>query len=222
MGHRQQRAFSPSGTPRGALVIACAVVLAGGLAGCNAFDPDLDDTPFRCGASEPVCPEGYVCSGEVCQRSGSQPDPVDGAAVVDASLVDSPPAIDCEDDEEENDTVATSTNTEVPDPSIDHRYVDLTICDDDVDLFRFAIAEAGQTIHVQVETGAGAPLSLAIVSSTGEVLVSGEVVGGDPTKLELTADMLPAGMDYFAKVTAAAGGQNSYDILLACSGTDCS
>ena len=66
------------------------VVLLGALCqllfafGCNTFDPDLGDEPFRCGAEEPRCPDGYECdeSTQVC-FSG---EPGGGAALVDGGL----------------------------------------------------------------------------------------------------------------------------------------
>lgn len=193
--------------------IICLVAVSLAFAGCNAFDPDLSDTPFRCGETEPVCPEGYACSGEVCQRITGDDEPaLDAPQGADAALIDAPPTINCVDAEEENDTTATATSTGIPDASSDHRYPDLSICDDDVDLFRFSLT-AGDTAVVQVETGNGAPLSVAILSATGEPIAKGEPVDGDPTRLEVIA-MPPAGMDYFAEVRAIAGGENAYEILI--------
>ena len=31
------------------------------LGACTPFAPDLDDTPYLCGDSEPRCPDGYGC-----------------------------------------------------------------------------------------------------------------------------------------------------------------
>ncbi len=44
------------------------------LGGCNGFEPKLGDIPFKCGNSEPKCPEGYVCrtsgGSSICVKPG--------------------------------------------------------------------------------------------------------------------------------------------------------
>ena len=60
----------------------CLAILVAA-AGC--FAPDLGSTPFRCGAGEPPCPDGYQCAGDqVCRRPGEAPPP-DAMRLVDAA-----------------------------------------------------------------------------------------------------------------------------------------
>jgi hypothetical protein len=44
------------------------------LTACNPYDPDLGDTPFRCGSQDPVCPSGYACVSGLCERDVGGPD----------------------------------------------------------------------------------------------------------------------------------------------------
>lgn len=39
------------------------VLLLALLAACNPYDPNLGDSPFKCGTDEPRCPSGYVAVG---------------------------------------------------------------------------------------------------------------------------------------------------------------
>ncbi len=32
--------------------------------GCNPYDPDLGEVPFKCGMTEPRCPEGFACKDD--------------------------------------------------------------------------------------------------------------------------------------------------------------
>src|SRR5688572_4754076 len=102
--------------------LAVVVVAVAAAAGCNAYDPDLGDRPFRCGAVEPRCPDGYSCnvraSGDAfCER---------GQLTVD---IDSGVALGCEgDDSEPNDRMDIATTTPIPLESSEFRMSGLKIC----------------------------------------------------------------------------------------------
>ena len=63
--------------PAGAAVLSSVTLLVA-LGACTPYDPDLGNTPFFCGATDPKCPDGYTCqmSGAgsgVCTKGGTAP-----------------------------------------------------------------------------------------------------------------------------------------------------
>lgn len=53
-----------------------AALLCCGLAGIllgGCSDLDLGEIPFTCNPGEPKCPDGYVCTADVCHREGECP-----------------------------------------------------------------------------------------------------------------------------------------------------
>src|SRR5688572_12730478 len=124
------------------------IVATAGLAfaaGCNPYNPELSDEPFRCGTSDPQCPDGYVCDErspeeKICVRS----DLIDDT---DASVDEGPDAaFFCNNDTqlEPNETINAATQIPIPDNGRDYELQALAICPDiDVDVFRFRVAVTG-------------------------------------------------------------------------------
>ena len=103
-------------SPRSSLVTRlaglAAVATLAALGACNPYDPDLGDSPFRCGTSDPKCPDGYECmvysdTLQLCERGAdtSSPD-----ARIDGS------GLTCNDDSsvEPNDDINTAWTTPIP------------------------------------------------------------------------------------------------------------
>jgi hypothetical protein len=78
--------------PLRSLLVCAALALA-----CNPYDPDLGDTPFRCGTDEPRCPDGYVAVEEsvvrcICERAATAPDGGPSDYVCDGDPFENPNA----------------------------------------------------------------------------------------------------------------------------------
>ena len=202
-------------------VLAAALVL-----GCNPYDPNLGDRPFRCGTDSPRCPEGFSCVAdeqnpvfEVCVREGASP-------TVDAGEPGAPDAMmgpfTCNDDSEiePNDSTAAATTTPIPDQADTYRLVALAICPaGDVDVFRFRVDESGRNIRVEVEyTQAQGQLVLDILNSTGVSIKTG--TQESPTLLSAEVANAPSGV-YYAQVQADPAiptTENNYNVEIITSG----
>src|SRR5687767_11496553 len=110
-----------------ALMTSALLALAAA-AGCNSYDPDLGQAPFRCGSSEPRCPRDYTCvtysdTEEICENLNLVE--VDGGDGDGGGL-------DCADDSqiEPNDSADLATDTQIPQSQDDYRLVGLAICPD--------------------------------------------------------------------------------------------
>jgi hypothetical protein len=147
--------------------------LAGALAGCNAYDPNLPAQPFRCGDEDPVCPSGYRCDGTLCIEDVAGPD---GA----------PPTFDarCADLAEPNDMLNMATLTPVYDQLNRIVLESVTLCPaTDVDYFRVTQPTACgaapnppcPNLDVLVTYSANPP-SLVIQNATGATVQ----IGGMP------------------------------------------
>jgi hypothetical protein len=179
-------------------------VLVAMVTGCNPYDPSLPEDPFRCGDSEPRCPDGFECvertsTYHVCERAGS--------AGPDGSNVD------CDDDSglEPNETVAAPFITPFASSNTVLDYSSLSICpDSDRDTYRFTIPAAGTDVRIEIEFDESVSvLGLQILSSSGAPMATGSASSNG----RVTADIasIPTGT-YHAQVSAPVGGENNYSI----------
>ena len=102
------------------------------LGACNTYDPELGETPFRCGLDNPRCPDGYECvtfsaSEEICTRIGDdpgvRPDGGNGDGGGGGAFV-------CNNDSEiePNESLSDPTLTGIPQAQSEVRYTTLAIC----------------------------------------------------------------------------------------------
>lgn len=202
------------------LLLGLGLVLAG--FGCDSYDPDLGDEPFRCGAEEPKCPEGYTCdvrseTEQICVKIGTDiPDRPDaGEQEPDAQ------SFSCNNDLsiEPNNAITMPTITPIPNLRDDYPLAGLAICPTtDVDMFRFRIDRPGKNIRVDMELEAGhGSLLLDILNASGIAISPGTAVDGNPNLIR--AEVLTVAADtYYARVKATPGVENNYSIHIITTG----
>lgn len=180
---------------------AMLVVLAV-LAGCDAYAPDLGESPYLCAATAPRCPHAYTCvargGAEVCV-SGEDP-PVDAAGV---------PA-GCNDDTAYgmNDAIsgAYATNLSAGSPQL--ALPNLAICPDaDRDHFVVSITTRNQGLEVTSRWSSGSPVQVAILNASGVSVVNGVSIGA--TANRACVPNLSIGSWY---AVAFAAESNNYDL----------
>lgn len=172
---------------------------------CNAYDPDLGDRPFRCGESDPRCPDGYQCvvysaDMQLCERAGEGP------------LVDA--AFDCnEDATEPNNSAGAAFMTPIPSMSSTFGLVDIAVCPSgDVDVFRLGSDVAGKNLRADITFNPDqGELTLEILNSSETVIRTGAALQSDAQTMRAEVPNLPAGT-YYVKVGGAAGVENNYSI----------
>jgi len=200
-----------------ALLTSALLAALAAAAGCNTYDPDLGQSPFRCGTSEPRCPRDYTCvtysdTEEICENLS--------LVTVDGGGGDGG-AFDCADDSEiePNDTVELATNTFIPSMHDEYRLVGLSICPDtDNDYFMFQIDVAGKNLRADLNyQSSRGQLFMSVLNSMGTVVREAEAVPGMPDVLRADVANMPQGM-YYVQVRAAVGFQNNYTIDIVTSG----
>ncbi|MCP4449657.1 MAG: hypothetical protein GY811_30650 [Myxococcales bacterium] len=196
------------------LSLAIGLSLAGGalFGACNTYDPDLGETPFRCGLDNPRCPDGYECvtysaAEEICQFIGEDPAiRADGGGAGD--LV-------CNNDSElePNESISDPTLTGIPNVQTFARYV-VAICpSSDQDFFRFEVLVDTANVTAEVEYLAGRGLlSLNILTVSGVSIGTGLPVGDNANILRATMPNLAIGIYYAQVRSGEAGAQNNYSI----------
>lgn len=203
---------------RTSFLLGLSVGLVALSAACSPYDPELGDTPFRCGTDEPRCPSGYQCveyspAEQICERAGG------GDPEIDAD----PGNLDCNDDTsiEPNDTTATAWTTPIPASRPDISLVQLAICPDtDKDLFRFGVEVNDKNVRATVTTVvADGSLLLQVLNGAGAVIANGQATGAD--KIIVAVNNLAIGT-YYIQVSAPVGVQNNYTLdIVTCSGPPC-
>lgn len=179
------------------------------LAACDPYSPNLGDHPFRCGAHDPKCPDGYTCdTNNTCVRGATGPD----AASV----------FTCNDDHsiEPNETLQTAFVTPIPDVKACVSMINLAICPtSDKDLFRFrvdSVMSSRTTITTDVAQGR---LDLQMLNSAGAVIGNGSVL--DSQHIQLIINNLAPGA-YYVQVSAGGGIENNYSLeIITCNQSGC-
>lgn len=181
------------------LVLPCA-------AACDIYDPDLGNQPFRCGETEPRCPDGYGCiargPGEEYCELGADDDDDDG---VTADCVTDP--------REPNDQLTTATATAISVDTGELTLSQMSICPDtDVDLFRLVLStQSNIRVDLRHSTVRGV-LALDLLNPDGTSIGAGTPIA-DPNIVRVQRAELSQGI-YYVQVRAPAGVQNSYDLDL--------
>lgn len=200
-----------------ALLVSGLLAALAAATGCNTYDPDLGQSPFRCGSSEPRCPRDYTCvshsdTEQICELLGL-PDGGEGSG--DGG------DLACADDSElePNDTTEVATNTQIPTLQDEYSLVGLSICPDtDQDFFMFQIDVAGKNLRADLNyQSSRGQLFMSVLNSTGTVVREAEAVPGMPDVLRADVANMPQGM-YYVQVRAAVGFENNYSIEIVTSG----
>jgi hypothetical protein len=110
-------------------------------AGCNPFDPELGERPFKCGTDAPRCPDGYDAVDVTQVRCECIRQTGGGGGDYDCNA----------DTAEPNNTTDNATSTAIG-PGTSTVYNDLAVCPaTDIDTFELTIGRSGTTINVQVD-----------------------------------------------------------------------
>jgi hypothetical protein len=181
------------------LTLAFAPIAA--LAACNPYNPDLGQTPFRCGASEPMCPSGYACVAGLCEEdNGDGPDADVGN-----------PDGGCQDPAEQNDMITTATNGAVFDQLPMIMFEGLSLCPMmDVDYFHLnqpnncgGAGPACPNLDVLAEfEDLGVPPTVVIQNATGVTVAMGGTTG-TAGEIKAVLNNVAQGQ-YYVRVTAQA------------------
>lgn len=194
-----------------------------GAVACSPYDPALGDRPFRCGTTEPRCPDDYVCiehdpATQLCERKNTP-------GLADAG-VDGDPSIDagffqCANDTElePNNSTQDATITPIPDFGDNYELINLAICPDtDTDHFRFRIDQMGKNVRVDLSYNSNrGQLNMQILNGSGDSIRDATAVPGDPNTLRAEVPNLPVGT-FYVKVSAPAGIQNNYSVSIVTTG----
>lgn len=183
------------------------LVPAAALTACSSYDPDLGPTPFKCGDSDPRCPDGYMCNdtapaGPTCEKVG-------GGVTVDAP----PSGFQCANESgiEPNDSTAMGFNVPVSPSDPEFKLGPVSICTDgDRDYYKIVLT---QTANVEIITDweSGQPVNVALVSMADTQLAVGTMATA--MSLRACAVALPPNT-YFAKASANVGVKNNYKLTV--------
>lgn len=183
-----------------------AVPLALLVAGCNPYDPALPNTPFRCGMSAPVCPDGYTCNTSGVCISGDDIRP-------DAST-----AFVCADDGslEPNDVPARSFVTPIPSAGPTYSLLGLALCPaGDLDHFQFGVTANGTNLQAQVVSVADrGTLQLNLLAPNGMVIATGLSDPATPQLVKLEVSNRLAVGTYVIQVKSPDNTENNYDLSI--------
>jgi hypothetical protein len=193
---------------------ALIAVAALGLAGCNSFDPSYGDEPFRCGDSDPRCPDGYTCSAAdddedgVCVRADDEPAP-------DAAGPDGVPPPACRVDlEEPNDARNQATTTGVPNGNPTFVMDDLTMCGPgDHDFFQFGLL-ADSRLRITVDSDSEA-LGVKVLLVNGMTAGTGTALNGNVTEFQAPGGNTPGPLSagtYYLDVSSPTSSFSAYRI----------
>jgi len=186
--------------------LALGLPLALLAAACNPYDPELGNTPFRCGMSNPVCPDGYTCNTSGVCISGDDIRP-------DAST-----AFVCADDGslEPNDMPNRAFVTPIPSAGTKYSLLGLAVCPTgDIDHFQFGVTANGTNLEASVVSVAGrAPLQLNLLTTTGAVIATGLSDTATPQRVKLEVSNRLAVGTYVIQVKSPDMAENNYDLVI--------
>lgn len=196
-----------------ASLLALATLAMGSLA-CNSFDPNLGNSPFRCGTDSPRCPDNYTCvtysaADEICESNRGATDQADsGPGNGDAD----PQNFICNNDSEiePNNSIDDPLVTFIPASGV-FRLVSLAICPSgDQDFVQFDIDANGVDAVVEIEYMSNrGTLGLELLTGNGTILSTGAAPGGNTDILRVAIPNIPQDT-YFARVFGDPGVQNNY------------
>lgn len=199
-----------------ALRLAPFVLLGLLVASCDGYNPDLGETPFRCGTDEPRCPDGYEPESAaapvncVCRRAGGG----GGGSMVDAMGG----SFQCHDDSATtgdpggNETPESATPTTIGTGSTTAVFPNMSICPGtDVDVYSVQLA-GGRAFQARISfSDLQGLLQIDLLN-----LQSSTVATGTNTPNEATVTYTPqTSGTYFVRVKSMGGAQNNYSLQMA-------
>lgn len=184
------------------------------LAACSPYDPDLGGTPFLCGDTEPVCPDGYSCQDD---GSGKQVCVSNAGATVDGGGGGG--GFQCADDSlietsngTSNDTIQSAYATPVAQQRKDISFAGLAICPEgDKDTFKIEITTASSNVELITSWDSGMPVSVSLLNGGGTSIANSTSSGA--TSQRAYAANLPVGT-YYAQAFGSATAKNNYRIQI--------
>ena len=186
----------------GALALGAAALAAG----CNPYDPDLGDHPFKCGTSDPRCPDGYTCNASnVCERSGGTSP--DGGGNADASHV----MCGTDTSLEPNDDISHALQTPVRTTQSDYQLALLAICPStDLDLYGFTTTQVGANVNITLTyQPSQGQLNMKLLTRQGVAAGFDGVPSGNTIVISTNRLSID---EWYVQVSAAAGVENNYDL----------
>ena len=167
---------------------------------CSAYNPDLGASPFLCGDSDPVCPDGYQCGQDSTGRNVC----IQGGGSGAMGMCNNDTGI------EPNDNIMQAVPTAVESGGLMHLVLtQLAICPgSDKDVFRIDIATEKDNLDVVLTfDDPSAPLALTVLASNNMSIVNGQSSGED--QLTAHAPNLAVG-SYYAQVSSPMMMNNNY------------
>jgi hypothetical protein len=182
------------------------------LAACNPYDPDLGNTPFKCGSADPICPDGYTCT---------RPGDPDGVCVKGGNITpDASTVFVCADDGnlEPNDMANRAFVTPIPSSMMSYQLRGLALCPaGDNDFFQFGVVANGTNLEAQVISVNDVlkpPLQLNLLTSTGAVIATGASSAETDQLVSLSVENRLAAGTYILQVKSPTDVENNFDLVI--------
>jgi hypothetical protein len=175
------------------------------LAAC--YSPNLGSSPFACGSSAPLCPDGYSCSSGMCVEGGGNVSGTDGGNTGGCS--DS--AI------EPNNSYTQAFVTPVAAQKMTFTMTGLAICPaGDIDVYELTTDADMQTLTAAINYDAsGAALDMQILNANGMSIKNGTAMSGMSNIVSASVADLASNSNYFVMVQASmASDQNTYTLTI--------
>lgn len=188
-------------------------VIAGGaiaVANCSPYNPDLGSAPYKCGTSDPQCPDGYECvmPDNVCVSNGQMP-PDSGSS-----------GFQCLDDSGfgMNDTIQGAFQTPVATTQMAFTLASSICPEGDKDTYKIDINTANANLEVIAFVDSGMVVSASILNAGGSSIGNGspttvDDMGTQKMGVRACVPNLPVGT-YYAQAFASANLKNNYHLSI--------
>ncbi len=181
------------------------LIATSAIAAC--YSPNLGSSPFACGSSAPLCPDGYGCMSGMCVEGGGSVAGTDGGG-----------NNGCPDEAiEPNNSYTAPFVTPVASQFKTWKLTGLAICPaGDIDVYALT-TNAMQTLTASITYDvSGEPLDMQLLDSNGMTMKNGTAMQGMTNVVSASVADLPTNMTYYVFVQAStAGNQNTYSLDIA-------
>jgi hypothetical protein len=174
------------------------------LAAC--YSPNLGSSPFACGSSAPLCPDGYGCMSGMCVEGGGSIAGTDGgnSGCPDEAI-------------EPNNSYTAPFVTPVASQKMTFTMTGLAICPaGDIDVYQLTTDADMQTLTAAINyTASGAALDMQILNANGMSIKNGTAMSGMANIVSASVADLTSNANYFVQVQASMpSDQNSYTLTI--------